>query len=76
MLHALGPAQIADVDQAVDSVFDLDEGAEVGQIANATFYRHADWELLMQGIHGFGASWRMPSEMRRSVGFTFRTSTH
>ena len=31
MLHALGPAQVADVYQAVDAVFDLDERAEVSQ---------------------------------------------
>src|SRR5271157_559881 len=50
MLHALGPAQIADVDQAVDAVFDFNEGAEVGQVANAAFDRHADGEFLMQRI--------------------------
>ena len=50
MFHALGPAQIADVDQAVDAVFDFDEGSEVGEIANASFDRHADRELLMQRI--------------------------
>ena len=38
MLDALGPGQIADVNQAVDAVFDFDEGAEVGHVANAAFH--------------------------------------
>src|SRR5271155_162201 len=37
MLDALGPAQVRDVHQTVDTVFDLDESAKVGQVANATF---------------------------------------
>ena len=39
MLHALGPAQVADVDQAVDAVFDLDKRAEIGQVAHACLQR-------------------------------------
>ena len=35
MLDALGPAQVRDVHQAVDAVFDLDERAEVSEVANA-----------------------------------------
>src|SRR5581483_2479947 len=35
MFHSLGPAQVADVNQAIDSFFNFDEGAEVGQVANA-----------------------------------------
>src|SRR5215467_15357722 len=54
MLHALGPAQVADVNQAVDAVFDLDESTEVGQIANPTLDSHADRELLMQRIPRVG----------------------
>ena len=50
MFHTLGPAQIADVNQAVDAVFDLDEGSEVSEVANASFDGHADRELLMQRI--------------------------
>ncbi len=34
MLDALGPAQIRDVYQSVDAVFDLDEGAKVCQVAH------------------------------------------
>jgi hypothetical protein len=34
VLDALGPAQVRDVNQAVDAVLDLDEGAKVGQVAN------------------------------------------
>src|SRR5207302_9473422 len=42
IFHALDPAQITDVHQAVDTIFDLDEGAEVGEVAYASFDRHAD----------------------------------
>ena len=34
MLDALGPAQVRDVNQTVDAVFNLDEGAKVGQVAH------------------------------------------
>ena len=54
MLHALGPAQVADVDQAVDAVFDFDEGAEVGEVAHASFDRHADGEFLVERIPRIG----------------------
>src|SRR5215469_3771199 len=37
MLDALGPAQVRNVNQAVDAVFDFDEGAEVGEVAYAAF---------------------------------------
>ena len=42
------------MDQAVDAVFDFDEGAEVGQVAHAAFDRHADGELLVQRIPRIG----------------------
>ena len=54
MLDALGPAQVADVDQAVDAVFDLDEGAEVGEVADLAFDDGAHRELLVQGLPGIG----------------------
>ena len=60
MLHALGPAQVADVDQAVDAVFDLDEGTEIGQVAHAAFDRHADRELLVQRIPRIGGQLAHP----------------
>ena len=37
MLDALGPAQVGDVDEAVNAILDFDEGAEVGEVANAAF---------------------------------------
>src|SRR5579872_465496 len=54
MLHALGPAQVADVDQAIDAVFNFDEGAEVSQVAHAPFDGHADGELLVQRVPRIG----------------------
>src|SRR5690606_19446514 len=34
MTDALGPADVRDVDQAVDAVLDADEDAEIGDVAN------------------------------------------
>src|ERR1700746_445684 len=54
MLHTLGPAQVADVNQTVDPVFNLDERAEIGQVANTPFPLRAHRELLVQAIPGIG----------------------
>ena len=54
MLHALGPAQVADVHQAVDAIFDFDEGSEVGEVADTAFHGHADREFLVQRVPGIG----------------------
>jgi hypothetical protein len=35
MLDALGPAEVGDVHQAVDAVFDFNEGAKVSKVAHA-----------------------------------------
>src|SRR5271166_5448509 len=43
------------MNQAVDAIFDFDKGAEVGEIANASFHRHANRELLMQRIPWIGS---------------------
>src|SRR5438045_8023565 len=48
MLHALGPAQIADMHQSIDAVFDLDEGTEIGKVANLAFDYAADRIFLVQ----------------------------
>src|ERR1035438_8788649 len=52
MLDALGPTQVADVDQSVDSVFDFDEGAKVGQVADFAFHHCAHRKLLVQALPG------------------------
>ncbi len=54
VLDTLGPAQVADVNQAVDAVFDFDECSEVGQIAYAAFDGHADREFLVQRVPRIG----------------------
>ena len=54
MLDARGPAQVADVDEAVDSVFDFDEGAELGEIADAAFDGRAHGILVVQRIPRVG----------------------
>src|ERR1017187_3687585 len=36
MLDALGPAEVGDVNQTVDAVFNLNEGPKVSQVADAT----------------------------------------
>src|SRR5262249_54996984 len=43
---AFGPADVADVDQAVEAVFDFDEGAEFGDVSNPAGYHGADRVLL------------------------------
>src|SRR5438309_425833 len=48
MLDALGPAQVRHVNQAVDAVFDLDEGTEVREVANAAFDDSAGRVLVFQ----------------------------
>ena len=54
MLHPLRPAQIANMHQPVDAVFDLDEGAEVGEVADAPFDRSARRILVLQAIPWIG----------------------
>src|SRR5262249_13869994 len=50
----LSPAQIAHVDQPVDSVFDLDKRAEISQVADTPFHCGADGIFLMQTLPGVG----------------------
>src|SRR5215470_393864 len=50
MFHAFGPAQVANVNQTVDTVLNLDERAEVGQVSHAAFNRSADWVFVMQCV--------------------------
>src|SRR5258706_844367 len=52
MLHEMGPAQVADVDQAVDAFFDFDEDAEVGHVADAAFDGGSHRVLVMQRVPG------------------------
>src|SRR6266481_5757863 len=54
MLHAGGPAQVADMYQAVDSVFDFNESAKFGQIADSALDRRPHWIFVMQRIPGVG----------------------
>src|SRR5581483_10033316 len=42
MFDPLCPGQVRDVYQAVDTFFDLDEGAEIGHVADAAFDHRAD----------------------------------
>jgi hypothetical protein len=46
MLNALGPAEVRDVHQAVDAIFDFAEGPKVGQVANAAFNDRAGRVLV------------------------------
>src|ERR1700678_534335 len=52
MLDALSPAQVRDVYQAVDSVLDLDEGAEVGEVADTALNDGADRVLVFELLPG------------------------
>src|SRR5579871_362993 len=48
MLDPLGPAQVRDVHQTINPVFDLDECTEVGQVANTTLNDRAGRILILQ----------------------------
>ena len=52
MLDALGPAQVRDMYQPVDAVFDLDEGAKVSQVADAPFDHRSGRIALGQVLPG------------------------
>ena len=52
MLDALGPAQVRDVHQAVDSVLDFDESAEVCQVAHPALDDGPSRILLRQILPG------------------------
>ena len=49
MLHPLGPGHVGDVDQAIDTGLDFDEGAEAGQVANLA--RDASVHRVLEGQH-------------------------
>src|SRR5271166_529819 len=48
MLHPLGPAQVADVDQPVYAFFNFDESSEIGQVADPALDNRTHWEFLVQ----------------------------
>ncbi len=48
MLDALGPAHVGDVDQTVDLLGDLDEGAELGEVAHRALDHRADRMGVLQ----------------------------
>ena len=48
VLDALGPAEVRDVDEAVDAVFNLDEGSEVGEVADAALDDGAGGVLVLK----------------------------
>ena len=54
MFYALRPAQVADMDQPVNPVFDFNEGAEVSQVAYPAFDGGADRIFLMKCIPRIG----------------------
>ena len=54
VLHLLGPAQIRDVDQAVDALLDLDEYAEVREVAHLGRALRADGVLGLDVLPRIG----------------------
>ena len=48
MADPLGPGHVRDVHQAVDALLHFDEGAEVGEVADATLDDRADGEAVVQ----------------------------
>ena len=52
MLYALRPAQIADVHQPVNALFDLNESAEISQVSHPPFYARTHRIFLDKRIPG------------------------
>ena len=52
VLDALGPGEVGDVDEAVDAVFDLDKGAEVGEVADSALDNGAGGVLVLERLPG------------------------
>ena len=52
VLNLLGPAQVADVDEAVNTFLNLNEYAEVGEVANLSGVLAADGVLGFDGLPG------------------------
>src|SRR5271165_1739647 len=57
MLDALGPGQIGNVHQTVDALFDFNEGAEIGELAHASFHYRAD--VVTRGHSGPGIGFEL-----------------
>ena len=66
VLDPLGPGHVGDVHQAVDVLFDLDEDAEVGEVADLALDLGADRVVLGQLVQGLVSICFRPSEMRRA----------
>src|SRR5262245_53947093 len=54
MLDPLAPRHVGNVDQAIDVLFDLDERAELRQVADLPLDARADWILLGQLVPRVG----------------------
>src|SRR5450759_1694771 len=52
VLHAAAPGHVGDVDQTVDSLFDLHERSEVGQVAHHALDAVSDVVLLRELLPG------------------------
>ena len=50
MLHLLGPAQVRDVDQTVNTLLELNEDTEVGEVANLSGVLAANRILGLDGL--------------------------
>ena len=74
-LMRLVQREIGDVDQPVDAFFDLDEGAEIGEFANAAFDDAADGVALVDRGPGIGLE-LLDAERDAAVldGFTSSTT--
>ncbi len=62
------------MDQAIDTIFDFDECAEVSEVPYPAFDVRPTGYLSCRASQGLAANWRIPNEIRRSVGFTFSTT--
>ena len=74
MFHPLGPAQIAHVDQAVDSILDLDKRTKVGKVSDPALHRHTHGILIVQSVPRIGRE--LPHAQRDSALSRIHVENH
>src|ERR1700722_15669124 len=71
MLDALGPTDIADVDQTFHALFDFHKRAKIGKIANAAINDGADRIFLRGSVPGVGHGLLQPEGNSTLIGLYF-----
>ncbi len=74
VLDALGPTQVGDVYEAVDSVFDFNEGTEIGEVANAALDDCTDGVFVGEAFPGIIEKLLHAERDAAVAGLTLRTT--